>query len=140
MSDIEIGNTTEIPAKPKGELTHSFFFTVAMLHDISKDRYHPIVYKPKPQPSWTDGDMIRSQSMGHHTTGFDTHDEALKSANELIENMREQIESGEGNLSLWASKVYPCLDKSFPWEGGDASAAGNNFFALDEDEKVFLIM
>jgi len=142
MSDqTETENTTETVVDPTPvTLENRLFYTIAMLHDVDKDRYHPIIYKPQPTPSWNEGDPVRSKSMMHHTGGFDTHAEAMASASGLLITMRDQIANGEGNLANWASEVYCCLEKSFPWDGHGVPAL-INFFAIDVDkQEVHLMM
>lgn len=39
-------------------------------------RFHPIVFRPAPRPSESFGEPCRHKSIGHHTEGFDTREEA----------------------------------------------------------------
>lgn len=79
---------------------------IAMLHNVKEDKYHPIIFveKPLPGPS-SDDKPIRHKSMGHHTTGFSTREEALRDIDELMK--REPMKK--------------CLDedKDIPWDGED---------------------
>lgn len=93
---------------------------IANLHNVKTDRYHPIMFQERPQPSYKEGDkLVRSKSVGHHTNGFDSRDEAITECKKL---------SGEYNTRL-------CLSKDFPWDGEDVPAMVV-FFGEKEGEVV----
>ncbi len=49
----------------------------ALIHDTSKDRWHPVLMEEKPLPGPDGPDKpVRHKSKGHHTTGFATREEA----------------------------------------------------------------
>jgi hypothetical protein len=56
-------------------------FPVGMLHNTATNRYHPIVFRPAPSPGNGSGPTkaFRYRSKGHHTVGFDTKEEAMRS-------------------------------------------------------------
>ena len=77
---------------------------VAMLHNTDTDRYHPIIFREAPLPGPpSDSTPIRHKSGGHHTAGFDTREEAIKSIHEEI------------CPDLLNPKL--ALSKNFPWDG-----------------------
>lgn len=81
--------------------------TVANLHNLKTDRYHPILFRESPQPSWKPGDaFVRSKSAGHHTKGFDTREEALAECKSIAERQGAKL----------------CIEKDFPWDGEDIPA------------------
>ena len=80
---------------------------MANLHNMKTDRYHPIMFQERPQPSYKEGDkLIRSKSAGHHTLGFDTRDEAITECKKLAEKTNARL----------------CISKDFPWDGEDTPA------------------
>ncbi len=56
---------------------------VMMLFNIAKQTFHPIFYLENPFPGNPDS-LTRYKSKMHHTTGFATRDEAIKSINEEL--------------------------------------------------------
>ena len=79
-------------------------YTIANLHNIKTNRYHPIIFMENPQPSYKPGDScIRSKSVGHHTIGFDTREQALADCRELAEG--------------YYKGATLCLAKDFAWDG-----------------------
>jgi len=52
-----------------------------MLRNTATGRFHPILFHPAPFPGQTGdlpiGSVMRYRSIGHHTEGFSTLDEAL---------------------------------------------------------------
>jgi len=81
--------------------------TVANLHNLKTDRYHPILFREAPQPSYTPGDtLVRSKSVGHHTVGFDTREEALTECRNIAERQEAKL----------------CIAKDFAWDGEDVPA------------------
>lgn len=79
---------------------------VAMLHNEKTDRYHPILFRESPLPGpHYEGKLIRHKSVGHHTNGFDTREEALKHI-ETSKDMKENC-----------PYMKKCLDKDIPWDG-----------------------
>lgn len=130
MSETETGRTLE----------YKFMFVIAMIHNVVTDRYHPVIYKPSPQPSWSQGDLLRFRSMGNHTEGFDTHEEALDFVNnKMVKDVQNTIDKADSPMALIADKVYTCLEKSFPWDG-EGIPAMVNFFALDVDKQEAVLM
>ena len=81
--------------------------TVANLHNTKTDRYHPIAFQERPQPSYKPGDtLIRSKSMGHHTDGFDTREESLRECKNIADKLGGKL----------------CTSKDFAWDGEDVPA------------------
>lgn len=60
------------------------FYHASILIDIRKDRYHPMVFRAAPRPSEdvVVGKPCRHKSIGHHTAGFATMEEAEKHISE----------------------------------------------------------
>jgi hypothetical protein len=85
---------------------------VANLHNTKTNRYHPILFRESPLPSASTGSsLMRHKSIGHHTDGFDTRDEALS----YCEKMARDLETEAGGVRL-------CLDRDFAWDGEDVPA------------------
>lgn len=81
---------------------------IAMLHDTTKDTFHPIVFLEAPLPGGYDAAKpVRHRSKMHHTGGFPTHAEALANAKgDLAARVKDAF--GEPRFALAAS---------FPWDG-----------------------
>jgi malate synthase len=47
-----------------------------LILNTATNRWHPLVMRPSPQPSWKAPEAVRYKSRGHHTEGFDTRAEA----------------------------------------------------------------
>lgn len=48
-----------------------------VLHNTATGRYHPILFYAFPRPSEAGETLVRHRSMGHHTLGFETLEEAV---------------------------------------------------------------
>ncbi len=58
-------------------------FPVGILKDIQTGRFHPIVFRLSPRPSsQIEDDFQRYKSVGHHTVGFETIEEAKQWADD----------------------------------------------------------
>lgn len=49
---------------------------IGILHNTTTDRWHPIVFRDSPLPGGVESPR-RLRSLGHHTTGFATREDAL---------------------------------------------------------------
>jgi len=86
---------------------------IAMLHNTTTDRWHPIVFCEAPLPSCDIGESpVRHKSSGHHTTGFATRDEALAACVAIKAQMQPEA----------IGDIQECLDKAFPWDGDGVPA------------------
>ncbi len=86
-------------------------YPAGMLHDTQKGRFHPIVFRPAPFPGGVADEVHRYRSLGHHTAGFDTLDEAMAHIN--------------GNEKLfWSSRTWE-------WDGV-TDPVMTEFFAAEE--------
>ncbi len=96
---------------------------VAMLHNTKLNRWHPITFQeaPLPGPPSTDK-LIRHKSLGHHTEGFSTRDEAVIFAKEHAVRIKEVSVDGGAQT---------CLDEDIPWNGEDVPAI-STFFTESE--------
>jgi hypothetical protein len=74
---------------------------IAMLHNVKLNRWHPLVFEENPLPGPSPS-VIRHKSKMHHTSGFESREEALKSIPELKEQCNAHKE---------------CLAKDIPWDG-----------------------
>lgn len=91
---------------------------IAMLHNTETNRYHPIVFVENPMPGPpTPNKPVRHKSKGHHTTGFDTREEALESANKMAKER----------------DMKRCLDGDIVWDG-QSMPASVHFFATEGDK------
>ena len=85
---------------------------VAMLHNQKTDRYHPILFQESPLPGPPSDDKpVRHKSFGHHTTGFDTREEAL-----------DNIETDE-SIRSECPNITKHLDKDIEWDGEGTPAS-----------------
>lgn len=82
---------------------------IAMLHNTTAQRWHPVLFNESSLPGPDAPDKpVRHKSRMHHTTGFPTREEALDNARtSLADAVRTQ---GMGEPEF-------CLDKDFPWDG-----------------------
>jgi hypothetical protein len=79
---------------------------IANLHNTKTDRFHPILFDERSLPGGSG--PTRHKSMGHHTVGFDTRDEAIAEC----QRMSESPQCG-GRL---------CVEKDFAWDGEETPA------------------
>lgn len=89
---------------------------IAILKNTKDDFYHPIVFVENPLPGPpSDNKPIRHKSKMHHTTGFDTREAALVSANKIAddENMKRCF---DGDIE-WDGEGIPALVHFFSEEG-----------------------
>ncbi len=89
------------------------FALVKMLHNIKENKWHPIFYYDSPFPGGLGEDsinnkVIRYKSKGHHTTGFDKREDAVNSANGLINQLKAQHDTV-------TAEIDPSED--LPWDG-----------------------
>jgi hypothetical protein len=59
---------------------------IKILHNTKLNKWHPIFYFESPLPGGGIEDLVRYKSNGHHTTGFDTRELAVKNINENLIN------------------------------------------------------
>lgn len=97
--------------------------TIANLHNLKMNRYHPIVFREAPQPSYKEGGLMRSKSIGHHSEGFDTREEAIEDCQRKAKEMKAEL----------------CIEKDFTWDG-EGVPAMVVFFKKDEAGKVIPII
>jgi hypothetical protein len=85
-----------------------------MLHNTATDRYHPIFFRMAPMPGNADAGLPaqRYKSAMHHTTGFDTPDEAVASGQTMCQQ----------NSFVWDGRCYD-------WNG-DGIPAVVDFFTI----------
>lgn len=79
---------------------------VAMLHDTTADRWHPLLFREAPLPGG-ERTLVRHKSKGHHTVGFATREEALVGCHEMAEKLKADA----------IGDVRMCLTKAFLWDG-----------------------
>ena len=95
-----------------------FNVIVALLHNTKEDRWHPIFFYENPLPGPPSDDKpVRYKSKMHHTTGFETREEALAS----LEDPKFEAEFGG---------IKKCLDEDMPWDG-EGIPALVRFFSED---------
>ncbi len=87
---------------------------VKMLHNTQKNTFHPIYYLDSPFPGGIENNstVIRYKSKGHHTTGFDTREAAVFSANDLIDKLNGMgnivaVELDENEDLIWEDNEMP---------------------------------
>lgn len=60
---------------------------IAMIHNQKLDRYHPVIFRDYPHSADT-STMWRFKSSGHHTSGFETRQDALDNIhNDLVSRL-----------------------------------------------------
>lgn len=81
------------------------YVVICNLHNIKTNRYHPISFRYAPPPS---GDLpngtARFKSIGHHTDGFNTRDEAITFCNGTLR-------------AYYKEPVVVNTEKDFVWDG-----------------------
>ena len=96
---------------------------MANLHNVKTNRYHPIMFQERPLPSSEKNSvLVRSKSVGHHTEGFSTRDEAIKECKKLAMDINARLS----------------ILKDFPWDGEDIPAIVV-FFSEKDGEVVPII-
>lgn len=89
----------------QAEVKESVFLSVdpviALIHNTSNGRWHPVVFVDAPFPGGCD--LKRYRSKGHHTDGFDTRDAAVTHASK--------------DLAPRIARARLALDKVFEWDG-----------------------
>lgn len=93
------------------------FALVKMLHNTVTKRWHPIFYYDSPLPGgfgegFINNKLLRYKSKGHHTSGFDKREDALRSSQELIAQLKElhdtvTIEIDEKDDLVWDDNDIP---------------------------------
>jgi hypothetical protein len=87
---------------------------VALIHNQKLNRWHPVIYRESPLPGPDSPDKpVRHKSLGHHTEGFPTRDEAITNANTMAKKI---VEGGHWTACKLA------LDEDLPWDGEDIPA------------------
>lgn len=97
---------------------------VALVHNQKLNRWHTIVYRESPLPGPDSPDKpMRHKSVGHHTEGFPTRDEAVADAQAMAKKI-----VAEG---LWTTCKL-ALGDDLAWDGEDVPA-DVAFFAPNPD-------
>ncbi len=85
----------------------------------SADNSDPILFQERPLPGpEVEGKLVRHKSFGHHTEGFDTREEALRS----IDDTSAKMEQSSGRA----------LAGDFEWDGEETPALVA-FFEKNQD-------
>lgn len=91
---------------------------IALLYNAETNRWHPIIFCESPLPGPPSSDkLVRHKSKGHHTSGFDTRDEAIAEAKQIAEKIKPEA-IGPVSLSLenqfeWDGKGIPAMVEFF---------------------------
>ena len=93
---------------------------IAMIHNEKLGRWHPVIFIEDPLPGPPSEDKpVRHKTVGHHTAGFETREEAL---DDVENDLKARVESEAiGGVKL-------CLDEDMPWDG-EGIPAEMAFFA-----------
>lgn len=81
-------------------------FILGMAHNTTTDRWHPMVYRPDPLPGPGPHAVDRYKSLGHHTEGFDTREDADANQREASEKIR-----------VWDGYSPQITDRIVAWNG-----------------------
>ena len=85
-----------------------------MLRNTKEDKYHPIVFEESPLPGPpSDNKIVRHKSKMHHTSGFDTRQEALDSIDKMMETEPMKKHLDEDKDFDWDGEGVPALVKFF---------------------------
>ena len=94
---------------------------IALLHNTKLNRWHPILFQESPLPGPPSPDKpVRHKSVGHHTSGFETKDEAVAEASKMVDQLAP---SAIGRVQL-------ALTPQIPWDG-EGIPASVIFFVAD---------
>jgi len=97
-----------------------------MLHNTKLNKWHPAFFEEKPLPGPpSDKKPVRHKSKMHHTTGFDTREEALAS----LEDPRFEQELGS---------IQKCLEEDILWDGEGIPAMSAYFSLVDGVTKLIM--
>lgn len=85
---------------------------IKIIHNTTNKTWHPILYRESPLPGNPES-LLRFKSIGHHTTGFKSREEAI---NEIhSESFLDRVKQvSEGPLYL--------IDDDIIWNGNDIPA------------------
>lgn len=85
-----------------------------MLHNEATGRYHPIFFRPAygPGGNGQTSDALRHRSFGHHTSGFDTLEEAQANAEETCKPGSGH--AWDGTVYFWDGEETPAMTLWFP--------------------------
>jgi len=79
-------------------------FPTGILHNTKTGRFHPITFRIAPMPGNAEqGPAYRHKSLGHHTEGFDT----LEQAQEWVTN--DPNCDDRGTTYLWDGEGIPAM-------------------------------
>lgn len=101
-----------------------FAFTlIMMLFNTAKKTWHPIFYYESPLPGpLEEATLARYKSKGHHTTGFENREDALKSCDELRQKLISEYgshvvtELGDDQILEWDGEGVPADTQIRPIE------------------------
>jgi len=84
----------------------------AMLRNLTENKFHPILFSEYPMSGPDDSNKpVRMKSFGHHTTGFDTREEAIANMDEFMEKepaiIRKQTDV-EDDI-VWNGEEIPAM-------------------------------
>jgi len=86
-------------------------YLLAILYNEKLKRYHPIAFVEAPFPGGSDnnsGTSTRFKSTGHHTEGFETHEEAIEDCKDKVDCLPGgQI--WDGDLIGWNGEGIPAI-------------------------------
>ena len=95
---------------------------IAMLHNLQNNRYHTILFLEHPFPGRSLGEEpVRYKSKGHHTPGFESREEAVNHAREVV----------KGEVTPYWGEPQFALSKDFPWDGSGVPAMVVFFAEVD---------
>lgn len=82
-------------------------YHTAILKNERTGRFHPVAFRASPRPSDT-GDVVRHKSIGHHTDGFATLEEAMA----FIEESPVMVSMGA--VFSWSGDDVPAMHLDLP--------------------------
>ena len=101
----------------------------AILHNTATNRWHPIFYREVPLPGPdTPGKPVRHKSIGHHTDGFATRQEAVTSAEGTAKLIVDKGQAPSVGLTLTE-------DQDGEWDG-TSIPADVAFFQIDAQTHI----
>lgn len=87
---------------------------IKIINNLKNNTFHPILYRESPLPGNSNA-VVRYKSIGHHTTGFTTRDEAINEVNS--ESFKDRI-SQMGSIPFYITNQADDI----LWNGEDVPA------------------
>ena len=94
-------------------------YIIVNMKNFKTNRFHPIIFEKSPLPNIIDTDLHRYKSVGHHTTGFDTIEEAIVDCKATAERTDIVVTYYSEGLLVWDGEDVPARKVFFSEVNGE---------------------